>query len=503
MHFIYFLGRFHVVALHLPITLILVVAGLEWLRRGGRRPDLELTLRILWPATAIAAVGTVILGYMHFSEGGFTGPSATAHRALGTSVAVVSLVGWGLRSRMGLGSRRAKSAAVALLVMLVFLTGHFGGNLSHGETFLVDYAPNWIRGALGLQPARPPVTTVAAADPYLDIVQPIFAQRCVSCHNASKKRGGLDLTAYAHTIQGGENGPVIVRGNAGASDMIRRVSLPSSNDDFMPRDSQAPLTSDQIAILSWWIDAGAKMGVKVSSLKVPPTLEQLMAAQLHLGGASPAGAVAAAPQVQEIALGAAGAKADPKLLSTLSNAGFMARQISMADAHLIVSPITPGAQFTGAQLDELANAARDQVAQLNLSAAGLDDAAVAPVTQLSNLTQLRLNNDKLTDKAVRALSSLTRLTVLGLYGNSSITDASLPVIGGMKSLKKSFLWGTGVTAAGVQKLRQSRPDLTIDFGDESASPAASAPPHTAILRHAEESVSPTFAAIAARSFRMP
>ena len=179
MHFIYFLGRFHVVALHLPITLILVVAGLEWLNRGGRRPDLEPALRILWGATAIAAVGTVFLGYLHFSEGGFTGPSAMAHRALGTSVAVVSLIGWWLRSRTGLGLRRAKSAAVALLVVLVFLTGHFGGNLSHGGTFLVEYAPNWIRSALGLQPVRPPVTSLAAADPYLDIVQPIFAQRCV------------------------------------------------------------------------------------------------------------------------------------------------------------------------------------------------------------------------------------------------------------------------------------------------------------------------------------
>jgi hypothetical protein len=483
MHFIYFLGRFHVVALHLPITLILVVAGLEWLNRGGRRPDLERALRMLWGATAIAAVGTVILGYMHFSEGSFTGPSAIAHRALGTSVGVVSLIGWWLQSRTGLGLRRAKSAAVALLVVLIFLTGHFGGNLSHGSTFLVEYAPNWIRSALGLQPARPPVTTVAAADPYLDIVQPIFVQRCVSCHNASKKKGELDLTAYARAVKGGENGPVIVKGNADASDMIRRVSLSPGNDDFMPHDSQTPLTADQIAILRWWIDAGAKTSVKVGSLKVSPTMEQMIAAQLHLRGASPAdaaaaSAVVAAPQVREIALGATEAKVDQKLLSTLINVGLMARQVSMVDAHLIVSPITPGAQFTGAQLDALAKTAADQVTQLDLSAAGLDDANVAPVTQLSNLTELRLNDDKLTDKAVRALSGLTRLTVLGLYGNSGITDASLQVIEGMKSLKKGFFWGTGVTAGGVQKLRESRPDLMIDFGDESASPAASAPPHT-------------------------
>ena len=124
----------------------------------------------------------------------------------------------------------------------------------------------------------------------------------------SRNRGGLDLTAYARALTGGENGPNIIKGNAGASDLIRRVSLSPGNDDFMPHDSQTPLTADQIAILGWWIDAGASTGVKVGSLKVPPTVQQMIAAQLHLGGASPAGAEAAAPQVQEIALGAAGSE---------------------------------------------------------------------------------------------------------------------------------------------------------------------------------------------------
>ncbi len=73
---VYFFGRFHVLILHLPITLILVVGGLEWLNRRHGRPDLNPALRILWAATAMTAVATVVLGYMHFAEGGFTGPSA-------------------------------------------------------------------------------------------------------------------------------------------------------------------------------------------------------------------------------------------------------------------------------------------------------------------------------------------------------------------------------------------------------------------------------------------
>src|SRR5579875_1695219 len=114
MHFIYFLGRFHVLAVHLPIALVLVVAALEWLTRKGRRPDLQPALGLAWGATAICAIGTVILGYMHFAEGGFQGTTVQAHRALGTSIAVVALIGWIMRSRATLTFQKARPAIVVL-----------------------------------------------------------------------------------------------------------------------------------------------------------------------------------------------------------------------------------------------------------------------------------------------------------------------------------------------------------------------------------------------------
>src|ERR1700683_4053184 len=98
-HFAYFIGRFHVLALHLPITLVLVVVALEWYRSRRDRVEFEPALRILWAATAISAVLTAVLGYLHFSEGGFTGPAAYVHRALGTSLALATGLAWGPRAR--------------------------------------------------------------------------------------------------------------------------------------------------------------------------------------------------------------------------------------------------------------------------------------------------------------------------------------------------------------------------------------------------------------------
>ena len=84
MDFIYFIGRFHVLALHLPIGIIVALFVLEWLSRRQKYLYVESASPFLWGAAAVTALLTVLLGYLHFSEGGFTGPSADQHRFFGT-----------------------------------------------------------------------------------------------------------------------------------------------------------------------------------------------------------------------------------------------------------------------------------------------------------------------------------------------------------------------------------------------------------------------------------
>ncbi len=490
MHFIYFLGRFHVLAVHLPITLVLVVAALEWMTRKGRRPDLEPALRLAWAATAITAIGTVILGYMHFAEGGFQGPVAQAHRALGTSIAVVSLAGWILRSRARMLFQKAGSSIVVLLVALVVVTGHLGGTLTHGSGYLVRYAPNVIREMVGLPPSGPRLVTIDAADPYVDVVDPVLEQSCSQCHNSSKQKGGLDMSSYASLMRGGGDGPVIVRGNAKGSDLIRRVSLPQTSDDYMPK-GQSPLTADQIAVLSWWIDNGARTGVKVLALNPPQQIRTIIQDELNPAPASAGAEVAqqsnaandkgveqAAKKIAqqaELAEAEPPKQADPKLIASLVAVGFMARQVSDGDPHLVVSPALPGAGFSASALQALPTVSNNQIVDLNLALSGLSDSDVAPIAQLTALTHLRLDDNKLTDRSLQALSSLPKLVELNLYDNRGISDASIPTLAAMKSLRRVYLWQTGVTKAGIAKLHQLRPDLEIDAGDMSVAPAKTAP----------------------------
>ena len=93
-----------------------------------------------------------------------------------------------------------------------------------------------------------------------------------------------------------------------------------------------------------------------------------------------------------------------------------------------------------------------------------------PGSLLTALTRLRLDDNKLTDRALPVLSSLPKLVEVNLVRNQGGTDSGMPALAAIKSLRRVYLFQTGVTKAGTAKLHQLRPDLEIDAGDISVAP---------------------------------
>jgi hypothetical protein len=108
------------------------------------------------------------------------------------------------------------------------------------------------------------VGSIAEAEQFADNVAPILRQRCVTCHNPTKARGGLDLTTGEGLQKGGEKGPVVVSGNPAKSLLFEVVNGPKPR---MPK--QGPkLTADEVADLKKWIDEGAKWPKSVTLVDV-------------------------------------------------------------------------------------------------------------------------------------------------------------------------------------------------------------------------------------------
>jgi len=452
-NFVFFLGRFHVLALHLPIGIVIAAVVLDWLARRPRYAALAQASPFLWAGAAITAVLTAALGYMHYAEGAFTGPSGEAHRLWGTVTAVAALVAWWLAARSRGAANPARLAAGIAMLVLVSITGHYGGNLTHGTTFLGEYAPSFLRSLIGAAPSRPRPTSVAAADPYLDVVQPLLEQRCGGCHNDDKREASFSVGSYDSTLAGGDTGLAVVPGNLEASALFYRVTLPEDDDEHMPAEGKTPPTPAQIEILRWWIGARAPRDTTVGALDVPAEIEPLLATELGLGG------VASTPTES--------ASTDPTLLADLAAAGLIARQVSQSDAHLVVSPSSPGTPLRAAALAALAAAAA-QIVDLNLAATALDDSDLRTIGALPAATHLRLARNELTDDALEALASSPQLEQLNLYGNAGITDRGVDALAGLRALRQVFLWQTGVTNAGAARLRERRPELAVELGAGTA-----------------------------------
>jgi uncharacterized membrane protein len=500
MQFIWFLGRFHVLILHLPLGILTLAVALEILVRFRPFRFLENAVAPAWIAGAISALATVALGLMHATEDSFEDMDAVeAHGWAGVMLAAVTCLTAILRTRLHpvaawpptwprwaapetIGARLYKAVQpafapgaaldrgydklwgvpVAAILCLMFLTGHLGGNLTHGDTYLLQYAPGPVRVLAGL-PAdagpRPKPQDLASADIYLDVVQPALERRCSGCHNNSKKSGGLSMATYETLMKGGSKGAVITSGNPSASDLFHRVDLAPSSSDFMPKDGKTPLNKNEIAAIGWWISQGAPKSATVGSLKL--TAEASAAIQAVIGAAGGAGEEEAAAAGSDETPLPQVAEADKAVVAKVVADGFIVRKVakgsSLVDVDYVsANPVTPG------MIDDLASFGPN-ILRLNLRHAGVTDAEVNTIASFSNLRRLRLEENAITDAAATDIAGLKNLTYLNLT-NTKVTDAGLDRLSTLPKLSRIYVWGTTITPAAVDKVKASCKDVTVYAG---------------------------------------
>jgi uncharacterized membrane protein len=223
---------------------------------------------------AAAALLAALDGWLLAWSGGLRSRDVTRHMWDGVWLAGVSALAALARGRR---PRGAYPVVLAGSVALMAVTAHLGGSITHGDGFLSEKMPAGLRSWLGIpSPALAHAAAAAtvqpavragpgSADPsnpvfYALHVAPILSRSCLSCHKPEKHKGGLRMDSLALLLRGGEDGPVIAPGKPALSDILRRVRLPASDDDYMPSDGEKPLTPEEIRTIERWIEAGAKGG---------------------------------------------------------------------------------------------------------------------------------------------------------------------------------------------------------------------------------------------------
>ncbi|MDB6005063.1 MAG: putative rane protein [Prosthecobacter sp.] len=321
-----FVGRFHPMILHLPVGILSLLCFFELIcstRRGESKfGDASLLMLVLGSAGAVMAV---FAGIMLSREGGYVGGNFSLHQTMGLIGTFGVLIALVVRlTAMGRNSTELLNAYRAVYFIsfgIMGLGAHFGGNISHGNKFLTEHAPEWIKAPMVAmekwmlsfvekpkieknlpQPVikpeyenkpevkpvvmaketPPPPTPPAPVTPppaggeklvFEHVILPVLTAKCNKCHCEEKSKGELRMDTYEMAIKGGESGKNFVAGNLEESLGIARITLPDSDDDHMPPEGKDQLSPEEKELLKWWVKEGASGTQKVNDAKFPPELQ--------------------------------------------------------------------------------------------------------------------------------------------------------------------------------------------------------------------------------------
>ncbi|MEY3351506.1 MAG: hypothetical protein RIQ50_1617 [Bacteroidota bacterium] len=137
MNLIEYVGRFHPLLVHLPIGILifaLVIDAVEWKRPSFQSPIN--TQLILWIGT-FAALLSVGSGYVLAQSGDYPIEELNLHKRLGFLTCFFFLIYSSFRNLI-ITKKSAHAFTTLIGMLLLILTGHKGGSLTHGSSYLYE-----------------------------------------------------------------------------------------------------------------------------------------------------------------------------------------------------------------------------------------------------------------------------------------------------------------------------------------------------------------------------
>lgn len=432
------LGRMHPMLLHFPIVLLLVALVMEFFKfkikdesKGFYR---SITDRILFSGIVLAAI-TVIMGIFLSLEDSYEGGEVLNwHKWSGVSIVFLSSLIFTFRNSNWYKDGVAKAGAIVLSLSIV-LAGHFGAVLTHGENFVLEPL------------IKTPLVPIDQALVYDHVIQPIFQEKCVSCHSDEKLKGKLKLTDSVSIMKGGKTGKLYVPGDPKVSLLLERIHMPLSDKKHMPPSGKPQLTQDEIRILFQWIKDRPDFRKKLVDLPADDSLRILAASRFK-----------PALKQHEVYDFAA---ADPEIIAGLNTFYRRVSPVSLESPALTVSFFSRNA-FNSKSLEELSEI-KNQIVSLRLSRMPVKDDDLKFVSKLKELEKLDLNFTDISGSGLKELSTLKKLQVLSLSGTRVNLQQLLPLVAN-KNLRELSVWNTSLSEKDVLQLKSTNTSLNIITG---------------------------------------
>ena len=426
-------GRMHPMFLHFPITLLLVYFVIFWIpvQRSST------WVKVIGLIAACSAVITAIMGLLLSLQETHEGNTFIRHKWGGVSIALLAFSFYYLHSFF----IRKKSLGRSLTVLsaaLILFTGHWGGNLTHGENYLLE--------PFAKEKRNVPLNQARA---FIDIVQPIFQSRCGTCHSDADRKGGLSLSDTTAILQGGKTGPFFLAGDPANSLFLQRLLLPAGNKKHMAPLSKPQLTDEEFQLLYSWVKAGAPLDKKIIELPEKDSFRLLASRSILPSGSIPEQTTYNFPA------------ADEKIIRSLNNNYRSVTPLGLHSAALEVQFYGRKA-YTAKSLEELLSV-KQQIIELGLAGMPLKNDDLKTIGQMMNLQKLNINYTPVSDEGILNIIKLKKLREIALSG-TAVSAMSLEKLIKIPSLKTIFIWNTSVDSNKISYLQNHYKKIKIETG---------------------------------------
>ena len=472
------LGKLHPLLVHLPIGILLFGYGLLLWQRF-KKVEMQEAISMAFLVGSGTAILACVVGWILAQSGEYEEALVQKHQWAGILTAIVSLAAYLLP--------RLRFYLANLTVLVLTITGHWGGVLTHGEGYLWPIqaeveteasvpTPLELEGvplAKELTQGGSEVEEMKKIFPYRDQVVPILKKKCYSCHSATKLKGGLRLDTEAFIRKGGKKGAILVAGNPQESRLFSYLVLPLEHDDHMPPKGKVQLSRNEIATVYQWIAKGASFQEETVPMKAPSEAS-LTASTGFLVPLPPDLLLPPAAEDK--------ASADPLVTSADKEEAILSQKIkpaaaellaSLADKKLRVDPIVQGQAYVSVNFVNVATYQPDlldalkplenRLVRLRLVGQPVKDQDLEKLKHFPNLTRLNLEQSTIGDEGLKHLAALPQLQYLNLYG-TQVTDEGIVQLAQCKDLKVLYLWKTKVSEEGIARLQKTLPNLLIEHG---------------------------------------
>ena len=434
-------GRFHPIIIHLPIGFIIIGLLIELNRKKFKEAKNILKFIFFWGT--ISCILSVISGYLQYLKEGLLWQSIDLHFYAGIITLLLTFGFYQYLNDQNFFNSLPRKFYTVGLVIIITLTGHLGGQITHGEEYLTEPFQAIINVESSKEESLFSISNISEKPIYNSLIQPILNSKCISCHNSKKSKGKLALDNFEALQKGGKNGIIINYKNPELSEILVRIYLPENEKKHMPPKAKKQLTKAEIDILSHWINLGAPENTLIKDLEIS---EELLSNFIKKEGNF----------FPEIDVNVP----NKNSISFLRKKGIHIAPITKSSNLLYLSSYNYH-EFIEEDISEL-NKLKDNLVDIDLSNSSFNDEVFEILSNFTNLTRLKLNYTSISGKGIEKLSSLNNLKRLHLI-NTKLNSNQIKVINSFPAIEKAYLFQNDRDL--TKEMTLSNEDLKkFDFG---------------------------------------